>query len=191
MTPYSDTDPTVALRAYSKWARTQVIVGIALLAVAIALLGLSRLLYDKDPYSVPFLVLLFVGMILLFAGCFTLAGSVAALFRVRRLEQTVAGYLWVRVPCRYHEVPDGIAIRGLLALEPDTSARPAVLTVRSLWRRARSGLRGATQVDYAGDPSERVIIRVPGNKTLMSANPAGRLATDPKWRKALGLASEK
>jgi hypothetical protein len=191
----SGADPTATVRAYSKWARNLVMGGITLLAVAIALLALSIRLYDEDPYGTPsvVVVLLFVVWINFLAGCFAIAGGVAGLFRGRRLQQIVAGHAWVRVSCRHRVVPDGLLTRGLVALEPDTSAHPTVLTVGSQWpwRRLRAGLDGATRLDYAGELSKQVVVRVPGNKTLLSARPAGCLGADPRWRKALGLASER
>lgn len=148
-----DTDPTVALRAYSKRVRNLVSVGIAMVAIAISVYVLSYVLYDKHPEAVPSLVLLFIGAVLLVVGLFAIAVGAAELSRVGPMEHTVAGYEWVRVPCRYQEVPDGIVIRALLVLKPDTSSCPAVLSVSSIWRRAQAGIRGATLIDYAGNPS--------------------------------------
>ena len=118
------------------------------------------------------------------AGMFTTGGW--ALARARRQRRLLRRAAWRRVPCRYVEIGCGYSVRGLVRLGEADDLAP-ILTLASMlrWRLAKSGLRGATAVEVAGDPTGYVVLRAPDRGPLLSARPPMTQGAAKRWRRSL------
>jgi hypothetical protein len=141
-------------------ALASVAIAFAVLFVVLLRHGVSYTAYDAKIRGLTYLASF--GVVFLWAG-------LICILRARRQRRILATSSWRRVPCYYAQSGVGTNLRRALLLPLEGGGERALLPAAQLrWNIAKSGVREARQVDFAGDPDKYVVVRVPGSSVLTS-----------------------
>lgn len=104
-----------------------------------------------------------------------------SLIRAHRQRKLLAAEPWRRTPVRFRIVQVGRGRRGVLLIERDGVAHLLLVPTTTKHRLRRAALSDRGQVDLVGDVGDRVVVRAPAGRLLITGEHPRRASTRRRW----------